>query len=138
PQFEFDSDFDDDINGLAKPVGGREPPLLDGGYRAIVQSARQPVDQTHVAHAAIATHDNLEHHFTFDAAAARIFGVIGFHFSENLRRRNAAAGPVRAAAHAAAGTIADAGAIASAKARSRARPGTATAPRAAAVRLRGR
>src|ERR1700730_10808430 len=137
PQFEFDGDFHNHINRLAEPACRRNPPLLHGGHRPIVQPAWKPVEQPDVADAAIATYHNLENHFAFNASTPRLLSVVSFDFLQNLGRCDAAARAIRAAAHAAARSVADAGAIPAAESGSGARSHPAAGAGPTAFRMDG-
>ena len=95
--------------------------------RAIQQrEAAQPADHLDVAHRAIAPHHDLEFDFAFDVRATSLIRVVGFHFAQQAWRLDAAPGPKRSAAGAAARSVADANAITFAKARASPRAGTTT------------
>ena len=81
---------------------GDESPLAHRLHRAIVQPAAQSLQNLHVADGSVAAHDDLEHDVAGDAAAARVLGVVGLHFTQQARRLDAAAGTIRPAAGAAA------------------------------------
>ena len=70
----------------------------------------------HVADAAVAAHDDLEHDLAGDVLPPGRVGVVGAHFLDQPRRADAAARAIRTAAGAAAFARADAGAAAFAKA----------------------
>src|SRR4051812_49146716 len=72
-QLEFHSHFDDDVHSLTQTVRRGPAPLAHCSHRAVVQPARQPVQQFHVADAAVTAYHDLQDHFAFYTAAPRIF-----------------------------------------------------------------
>jgi hypothetical protein len=108
-KLEFHSDLDEDVDGHAKAPCGSESPLSDGIDGALVEPGPEPALQSHVADGAIASHDDLQLDIAVDAAAPRVFGVLGLHFAKEGGRRNPAAGPKRSAAGPAPRTGPDAG-----------------------------
>ena len=82
----------DDVHRRALHAARCKTPLAHGLDGAVAQPAAQSAQHLHVADRAVAPHHNLELHFAFDVAAPRLVRVVGFHFAQQPRRFNAAAG----------------------------------------------
>ena len=58
--------FDDDVDRRALHARGREAPLAHGLHRALIETRTKTPQNLDVADAAVAPHDDLEHHFAGD------------------------------------------------------------------------
>src|SRR5512145_1592837 len=108
PKPELNPHLHDDVDRRSLHAPGCESPLAHGIHRALVQSATQAADETHLADGAVSPHHDLELDFAFDVCAPCLVGVIGAHFAQQARWLHAAAGTERPPAVAAAGSFADA------------------------------
>src|SRR5215813_7673138 len=126
-QPELHADFHDDVDRNALAYRRRELPLAHCVNRPFVEPGAESLKQVHVADRSVAADHDFHHDFARETAPTCIFCVIRFDFSNHLRRRDAAAGTIGAAAEPAATSGADAGAIALAE------PGASTGARAAST-----
>src|SRR5262249_46646594 len=81
---------------------GPNRPLPPGVHGALLEPRAKPLQHADAAHAAIAADDDFQQALAGDAAAARLLRVVRLHLLQQPRRLDAAAGPVRPAADAAA------------------------------------
>ena len=117
PELELDGDFNQDIHRRTLAGGGRESPLAHGLNRPLVEAGAKPLQYLHVADRTVARDDDLHHHFTLEAAAPRVFAVVGLDLAQQAGRLDARPGAKRAATCAAAGAWTDAGSVSRAEAR---------------------
>src|SRR5262245_53074916 len=117
---------------------GRETPLPHRLHSAVVEPAAEAAQNAHVADGAVAPDHDLELDVSADVLTARVVGVVRFHFLQQPRRIDAAAGTIGSAAGPAPGAGPDAAALAFAEAGTLAAAGAATDARTVAVVLRCR
>src|SRR4029453_12773040 len=84
------------------------PYRLDG---APIEAVPEALEHPYVPHRAIAPDDDLEDDVAFDAAASRIFRIVGFDLAQQAGRIDSAARPVRPATCPAADAFADSSAL---------------------------
>lgn len=76
--------------------------MPDGIDGATIQARAEAPEDLHITNGSIVAHDDFEDDVPFDALTSGVFRVIGPNFTEQLRRRDAAARAIRSAAGASA------------------------------------
>src|SRR5438128_674604 len=137
-QLELDRDFDDHVHWNPQAVRGGETPLPHRIRGALIEAGAQALQHSHVSDAAVTADHDLHHDVSFDATPASLFRVVRFHFAQDRRRRDPAAGTIWTSARAAARARSDAGAVAGTEAGAGARACSASHARPVTLRLRGR
>ena len=126
-------DGDQHIDWLARQPSRREAPQPDGLEGFFVEPAAiQRLPDADVADQSLSRHDDVEPHRALDSPFQGLAGVVGSDLHEQSRRDDRAAGTIRAAAEAAAGSGSDARTVT--RSQTGARPGSDAAARARAER----
>src|SRR6185503_13046041 len=106
PLSQRKSQLDRDLHGdrLAEAGAGREAPFSCGGDGLLIEAEGrvERTDDLHIADRAVRPDDALEQDRALDLRAHRVGGVLRPLFVQHARKRDAVAGPVDAAAGAAA------------------------------------